>query len=149
MSSWPPAVLVAAEQGIMRRALRDMLRRCGIQELEILSSSTEAFQEVNEGTGRWQVLFLESALPGVMESVRRIRERLGPSIRVILISSKPTEAEILEAIQAGADDFFAFPFSEATVEKKLQKPSDTKAMTPACLSNPHSTKAGVPFYDGG
>lgn len=121
MGSWPPAVMLVAKQDMMRHAFRDMLRKSGVEKLDLGSSSDHAFQEISRAAKRWQVLILDRKLPGSLETVQKIRERFGPHPKIVLISPSPTREEVLEAVQAGANDFFTYPVSQATIEEKLRR----------------------------
>jgi CheY-like chemotaxis protein len=137
MHGWPPAILLCAKQDILRQAFRNMLRKCGVEDLELSSSSAEAFEEISRGLKRWQVLILDRELAGALETVQKIRDRFGPHLKVVLISSSPTREEVLEAIQAGANDFLTYPVSQATVEEKLRRLGQRKAAEPPRAASQH------------
>lgn len=121
MSPWPPSVLVATHQDVVRYAVREMLRNSGIRELTFVSSADAALSVIEREAWKWNVLILEARLPSAMEVVQKLRGAFAEGVKTILIISGPTRETILEAIQAGVSDIVTYPFSEATLEKKLRK----------------------------
>ena len=121
MGTWPPAVLLAARQDVMRQALRDMLRRSGVLELEHRASCGEIREALAKDPNRWTTVILDAAFPDALEVVQGVREKFGPFPKVILICSGPTREDVLAAARAGVNDFFTYPVSQATIERKLRK----------------------------
>ncbi len=125
MNAWPPSVLVATHQDVVRYAVREMLRNCGIRELTFVSSADAALSAIGKEAWKWQVLILEARLPNAMEAVGKYRGRFAEGAEIVLIISGPTREAIRAAIRAGVSDILTYPFSEATLEKKLRKLTDT------------------------
>jgi DNA-binding NtrC family response regulator len=112
---------VIAKQDVGRDVLRDILRRCGIRSMQMYSASAEMLVGLKANAKKWHCVVIDSAVPDALEVVTKIREAGGAGMKILIIFSGPTKEEVLRAIQAGANDFLAMPFSQATVEEKLHK----------------------------
>ncbi len=124
MTHWPPAVLLGVHRDAIGQAMRDMLRACGIRELDLRYSSPEVSESVRKQSWMWDVLILDGSLAGGLQAVETIRQTMGRKLKIIVIFSGPKREDILEALRAGVNDFLAYPVSRATVEKKLRRLMD-------------------------
>src|SRR3989338_5614203 len=112
------AVLAFGEE-FSRRAFSSMIQRTGIEKIRICSSCHDALATVNQSARKWNLLILDSRIPRAYETVRMLRRRIGPHVKILMVFSGPTRQMIAEANEAGVDDVVTFPISQATLEKKL------------------------------
>ncbi len=126
MNRWPPNVLFAAYNDFMRQVIRDMLRRCGVNEVVHRLSCEEVFAAARRRDDKkYQILILDGALPNALEAIKEPGEGLWPELKIILIFSGPTREEVLNAINAGAHDILTYPFTEEVLETRLHKLTST------------------------
>ena len=125
MDQWPPTILFAASRDVTRQAVRDMLRASGVRDLEFCSSAEKVFSAIEKQDQMWEILILDNTLPNALELMEKIREELDAHMKLILIFSGPTRQEIMDAIQSGVSEILTYPFSQATIEKKLHKLTGT------------------------
>lgn len=125
MNQWPPSILLAATQGITRQFIRDSIRKCGIREIDPCYTSEEVFLAVQKDPMKWEILIFDSALNNPLETVKKIRGSTESKLKIILVFSGPTPQEISDAIQAGVNEILTYPFSQATIERKLHKLTGT------------------------
>lgn len=121
MPSWPPDVILAAHHDTIRRTVREMVRNSGVKDLAICGSCREVHSALGRDIGQSRYLILDGALPDALESVKEFAAGFGARLKVILIFSGPTQKDIQAAIEAGVSEIVTYPFSQATVEKKLKK----------------------------
>ena len=114
-------LVVVAKQDVGRDVLRDILRRCGIRSIQMYSSTSELLVAVKTQAKKWNIIIVDSGQPDALEVVSKVREAGGASLKILIIFSGPTKEEVMQAIQAGVNDFLTMPFSQATVEEKLNK----------------------------
>lgn len=114
------AVLAFGEE-FSRQAFHSMLQRSGIDKIRICSSCHDALAAVNQSARKWNLLVLDSRIPRAFETVRTLRQRIGPHIKILMAFSGPTREMVTEAVEAGVDEVVTYPVSQATLEKKLAR----------------------------
>lgn len=115
-------VLVAEDSPVYRKLLGTHLQEWGFKQTV-----------VNDGSEAWRLLqrpdcpkliLLDWVLPGVdgVELCRRIRSQAGEGrsyCYVVLLTGKDARQDMLEAMQAGADDYLVKPFDEWELRARL------------------------------
>ena len=106
-------VLVASSDAARRDALAEILVRCGLRPLTTTSvSGVRAMFD----HGPVHLVFSEDDLPeGGFHEVLRLAATMGQRIPVVVCSRHGDLDEYLEAMQSGAFDFIAPPFSPAEI----------------------------------
>jgi len=118
----PPAgALVVFGKEFSRQAFYGMLQRSDTEPIKLCFSSRDALNLLNQSAKKWGLLILDGAIPDALDTVRTLRRRIGPHIKIVLAFSGPRLEEIQGAIQAGADDVVTYPVSQATLERKLHR----------------------------
>ena len=126
-----PSVLLAVKEDALQRIIRDFLRGYGIQSVGVCSTANEAVNHLRAAPGKWDVFILDGAFPDAFEKVVEIRGELNSPVQIIAILADPTEGEIVEAVQAGVNDFLATPFTQNTLERKLDAMVKRRKTPPA------------------
>ncbi len=114
-------ILVAEDSAFYRRTITDHLSKWGFD-----------FVSAKDGKEAWKLLLkqdgprlalLDWVLPEIegIELCRRLRSRAEGEhyIYTVLLTAKNQRHEMLEAMEAGADDFLAKPFDPAELKAKL------------------------------
>ncbi|MEK6710955.1 MAG: response regulator [Nitrospinota bacterium] len=114
-------LVVLQKQDVGRDVLRDILRRCQIRNIQMYSSSSELLVALKTQVKKWNIVIVDCSQPDALEVVTKIREAAGASVKILILFSGPTKEEVMKAIEAGVNDFLTLPFSQATVEEKLNK----------------------------
>jgi two-component system KDP operon response regulator KdpE len=108
MSANPLRVLVADDDPAMRRSLCVALRAGGyvVEEVRDGEQAVRLFRE-----RPCDLVLLDVNMPGVggIEACRRIRAAV-PSVGIIMITVRDSEDDIIQALEAGADDYLTKPF---------------------------------------
>ncbi len=68
---------------------------------------------------KWDVFILDGAFSDAFEKVMEVRGELNSPVQILAILADPTKEEIIEAVQAGVNEFLAAPFTQNTFESKL------------------------------
>lgn len=94
------------------RTLRSVLRTCLTARnfsVEEASSAEEALKLLSERA--FDIVLLDINMPGVsgLEACRQIRE-LAPRIGIVMATVRDAEADMVRALEAGADDYVTKPF---------------------------------------
>ena len=114
-------ILVAEDDPTSRRLLEALLAKW---EFEVIS--------VSQGEAAWEILrqkdaprmaILDWMMPGMdgVEVCRQVRKRgEAPHIYIIFLTAKGQKSEIVEGLEAGADDYLSKPFDSYELHARLR-----------------------------
>lgn len=112
-------VLVVDDEESVRSALEDSIRALGY-DCQAVSDGSEAWELVQaEGA---DTIITDWRMPGMdgLELCRRIRDEWrGPYTYIVMLTALDDEEHLLKAMETGADDFLAKPFSLAVIQTRL------------------------------
>jgi two-component system, OmpR family, KDP operon response regulator KdpE len=103
-------VLVVDDEPQIRRVMRTALTTAGY-EVSDARSGEEAVEQL--GDEKFDLILLDVNLPGMsgLEACRVIRhDTLVPDVPIIMLTVRNAEKDIVEALDAGADDYVVKPF---------------------------------------
>lgn len=123
-------VLVIEDDAAIRQGVVDALRFHGYEPLEAARGDTALEMAVKVGC---DLILLDLVLPGrggleILKEVRATR----PTLPVIILTARGEEADRVQGLQLGADDYVVKPFSvkellariEAVLRRSPERPSD-------------------------
>jgi signal transduction histidine kinase len=102
-------ILVADDDAVSRRLLQAQLQRCGY-EVATAADGDEAWRSFE--AGNFPLVLTDWMMPGLdgVELVRRIRAAGRPGyVYVILLTARSQKEDVVEGMEAGADDFLTKP----------------------------------------
>lgn len=118
----PPSVLVVEDDDHIAQVLRFMLQRQGF-EVTVSTDGAAARSHIQQSRAPNLVL-LDVMLPHVdgFELVRAIRGQDGwESTPVIMLTAKNQEADIVRALDAGANDYIVKPFQPNELLARIRR----------------------------
>lgn len=121
MKSGEMKVLIADDDFIQRRLLQARLASLGY-ETTVACSGTEAWQ-ILQGEAPPALAVLDWMMPGIdgVTLCRRIRQRgAEPYTYIILLTSKTRKEDLLEGLDAGADDYLTKPVDQEELAVRLR-----------------------------
>ena len=115
-------VLIADDEAISRRLLQNYLQKWG-HDVTVAQDGAEAWRLFE--AGGYQVVITDWEMPGMdgVELVRRIRAASAsePSyVYAILLTAKSQKEDLVEGMEAGADDFLTKPFDRDELRVRLR-----------------------------
>lgn len=113
-------VLVAEDDTTSRRILETILHRWGLDVISV-ADGTQAW-EVLSGADAPSLAVLDWLMPGVegVEICRRLRRLVTDRPPyLIMLSARDTKADLVEALDAGADDYITKPFDLAELRARI------------------------------
>jgi sigma-B regulation protein RsbU (phosphoserine phosphatase) len=114
-------VLIAEDDQVSRHLLQVKLSRWGYDVL-VTSDGNEAWQALQQENAP-QLAILDWMMPGVdgIDICRRVREhsRL-QSMYIILLTTRDDQKDIIEGLQAGADDYITKPFESEELHARVE-----------------------------
>ena len=114
-------VLVADDEAVSRRMLSEMLKRWGY-EVVSARDGLEALECLNSDDPP-RLTILDWMMPGAsgLEVCRTVRHRnREPYIYIILLTSRDRREDIIEGLEAGADDYITKPFDPHELKVRLR-----------------------------
>lgn len=113
-------VLIAEDEAMSRRLLQAHLERWG-HEVVAAQNGAEAWTLF--GAGEFSIVISDWIMPEMdgVELIRRIRACQRPAyVYAILVTSKSQKEDIVEGMEAGADDFVTKPFDRDELRVRLR-----------------------------
>jgi two-component system cell cycle response regulator len=116
----PMRVLAAEDNPVFQSMLRTMLTKWGYQAV-IARSGTEAWH-ILQSDDAPRLAVLDWMMPGMdgLEICRRIRSaRREPYIYILLLTARTEAQDLIEGMNAGADDYLTKPFNSHELRVRL------------------------------
>ncbi len=114
-------ILIADDSIVSRHLLEATLRKWGY-EVMVACDGAQAL-ELLEREDAPGLIILDWMMPGMtgVEVCRRIRERDGePYTYILLLTSKSQKEDLIEGMEAGADDYITKPFDQNELQVRLR-----------------------------
>lgn len=115
-------VLVVDDMSTMRRIMKNILKQLGFANMEEAENGQEALQKLRADTYGFVVSdWNMPVMPGI-EMLRAIRadEKL-KHIPVLMVTAEAQKENLIEAIQAGVNNYVVKPFTAETMQEKVNK----------------------------
>ncbi|WP_163970614.1 response regulator [Oceanobacillus halotolerans] len=113
-------VLITDDAAFMRMQLKDNLTKLGYEvvgEAENGRDAVEQFQELKP-----DLVTMDITMPEMNgeEALKEIKQ-LNSNAKIIMCSAMGQQSMVLDAIQAGANDFIVKPFTPERIEEAVKK----------------------------
>lgn len=113
-------VLVVDDTAFMRRMLRELLSKAGLEVVAEAGNGREAVEQYRQV--RPDLVIMDITMPE-LDGIAAVREivREDPSARIVMCSALGQQELIIEALEAGAQDFVVKPFVPEKVLEAVHK----------------------------
>ncbi len=118
-----PTILVVEDDEHIAELLRFLLERQGFH-VEICTDGRAARATIEQGSFTPSMILLDVMLPFLdgFELVRSIRARAGwEEIPILMLTAKTMEADIVRALDAGANDYILKPFQPNELMARVRR----------------------------
>ncbi len=115
-------VLVVDDAATMRRIVRSLLRELGIKNVREAEDGEMAFEDLKRQKA--DLVVSDWAMPKMtgIELLRAIRQDEAlKETPVLMVTAESKKENIMEAVQAGVNNYIVKPFNSKTLEEKLNK----------------------------
>ncbi|MEK7870429.1 MAG: chemotaxis response regulator CheY [Nitrospirota bacterium] len=115
-------ILVVDDMSTMRRIVKNILKQLGFSNMDEAENGQEALQKLRADTFGFVVSdWNMPVMPGI-ELLRAIRadEKL-KHIPVLMVTAEAQKENLIEAIQAGVNNYVVKPFTAETMQEKINK----------------------------
>lgn len=113
-------VLAAEDNPVFQTVLRSLLTKWGYDAI-LVRNGMEAWQELQSPDGP-QMAILDWMMPGLdgLEVCRRVRSEIRePYIYIVLLTARTDAQDLVEGMEAGADDYLTKPFNAHQLRLRL------------------------------
>src|SRR6266540_3454096 len=114
-------VLIAEDDPVSRRLLEVKLRRWG-HEVIVVGDGSEAWRVLQQADAP-QLAILDWMMPGMdgVQVCREVRSRAeGRYTYLLLLTARGQKEDIVQGIEAGADDYLTKPFDSTELQARLR-----------------------------
>jgi diguanylate cyclase (GGDEF)-like protein len=114
-------VLIADDEAVSRRLLESLLRRWGYDVI-VASDGLEA-SRILQSPGAPKLVVFDLMMPGLdgAQLCREIRERKDdPYTYILLLTGKRSKGDVIEGLEAGADDYITKPFEPQELKVRMR-----------------------------
>ena len=115
-------ILVVDDMSTMRRIIKNILKQLGFSNMDEAENGQEALQKLRADTFGFVVSdWNMPVMPGI-EMLRAIRadEKL-KHIPVLMVTAEAQKENLIQAIQAGVNNYVVKPFTAETMQEKINK----------------------------
>ena len=116
----PKKVLVVDDAVFMRNMIRDIFVGPDFEVVGEATNGVEAVEKFKELTPDLITMDIVMPFRSGIEATREIR-KLDPAVTIVMCSALGQETLVMEAIEAGANDFIVKPFRQDEVMKVVRK----------------------------
>jgi diguanylate cyclase (GGDEF)-like protein len=113
-------ILIAEDDPVSRRVLTVQLTKWG-HEVIVTDNGLDAWEAINRETVP-QLAILDRTMPGLdgIEICRRLRQQQKAPTYVILLTAMARKEDVIEGLEAGADDYLTKPFDRHELRVRVQ-----------------------------
>jgi two-component system chemotaxis response regulator CheY len=115
-----PRVLVVDDSGVMRKIIVRSLDKVGFSNADEAADGQEALEKFNQG--QYDLVLTDWNMP-VKDGLQLVKDirATGSTVPIIMVTTESERERVVEALQAGANDYLAKPFEADTLREKLKK----------------------------
>lgn len=113
--------LIVDDSATMRRIVANSLQRIGFQEFEEAGNGVEALAAFNDSV---DFVITDWNMPnmGGLDFVKALREKPeGKSVPVLMVTTRSVKEDILQAAQAGVNNYVVKPFTPQVLKEKIDQ----------------------------
>ncbi len=114
-------VLVVDDSGVIRKIISRALGELGINDVKEAGDGQQALDIFGDGSA-FDLVITDWNMPVMngLELVRTIRAT-GSRVPIMMVTTKSERGNVLEAIQAGINDYVIKPFERENLREKLDR----------------------------
>jgi two-component system, chemotaxis family, chemotaxis protein CheY len=115
-------ILVVDDASTMRRIVRGLLRELSLKNIREAENGSDALEELRRKKA--DLVISDWNMPQMtgIELLRAIRSDNGlKDVPVLMVTAEAKKENIMEAVQAGVNNYIVKPFSAETLQEKLNK----------------------------
>ena len=113
-------ILVADDSSTMRRIIIKVLNDLGFADVVEAPNGAEAVKAANDA--QVGLILMDWNMPELagIDAVRQIRAK-GNKTAIVMVTTEAEKRRVIEAIQAGINDYLVKPFTPEQLQEKIRK----------------------------
>jgi two-component system chemotaxis response regulator CheY len=115
-------ILVADDFSTMRRILSNILKQLGFNNFEMAEDGDVALEKLKQG--KFDFVITDWNMPNMtgLDLLKNIRadENL-KDLKVLLVTAEAEKEKVIQAAQAGVNDYIVKPFTAEVLQEKIDK----------------------------
>ena len=114
-------VLLAEDSGVMRKIIARGLLSLWVDDIVEAEDGAHGLQLFGDGTG-FDLVLTDWNMPNMngLELIQAIRG-MGSKVPIMMITTEAEKGKVLQAIQAGVNDYMVKPFDQDMLRMKLER----------------------------
>lgn len=114
-------VLLAEDSGVMRKIIARGLSSLWIEHVVEAEDGAIAFDKFRDGSD-YDLVLTDWNMPNMngLELIKAIRAT-GSKVPIMMITTEAEKSKVLEALQAGVNDYMVKPFDQEMLRMKLER----------------------------
>jgi two-component system chemotaxis response regulator CheY len=114
-------VLVVDDSGVMRKIIARSLSALGVESIEEASDGKDALETFGDGSG-FDLVITDWNMPEMdgLELTKALRGQ-GATLPIMMVTTEAEKESVLQAIQAGVNDYLVKPFDNEMLKVKLNR----------------------------
>jgi two-component system chemotaxis response regulator CheY len=115
-------ILIVDDSPTMRRIIKNTLERIGYRQSVEASNGLEALEALRDGSINFIITDWNMPEMSGLEFVTELRSRVDyQKIPVLMITTRGMKEDVLQAVQAGVNNYMVKPFTPETLQAKINK----------------------------
>jgi two-component system chemotaxis response regulator CheY len=115
-------VLVVDDAGPMRRIMKGLFRELGFKNIREAENGQHALEELKKKKADFIVSDWNMPVMSGIDLLRAVRgDETLKGIPVLMVTAEARQENIVEAVQAGVNNYILKPFNAQTLQEKLNK----------------------------
>ncbi len=115
-------ILIVDDSPTMRRIIKNTLERIGYRQSIEASNGLEALEALNDASINFIITDWNMPEMSGLEFVTELRSRAEyTKLPVLMITTRGMKEDVLQAVQAGVNNYMVKPFTPETLEAKINK----------------------------
>ena len=115
----PPDILIVDDSSTMRRIIINTLSRIGYTDVVEGENGKSGLEKL--GQGGVEMIITDWNMPEMdgLEFVKTVRGQ-NPAIPILMVTTNAAKEDIVEALQAGVNNYVVKPFTPETLKEKIE-----------------------------
>ncbi len=115
-------VIVVDDMSTMRRIIKNILKQLGFVNVEEAENGQEALAKMRAGGVGFVICDWNMPVMSGIELLRAIRaDESLKSIPVLMVTAEAQKENVIEAVQAGVNNYIVKPFTAEVLQDKMDK----------------------------